>query len=267
MISFDDLGNLGRLGNQMFQYASLRGIASKHGYEYCIPPRSIFGLRDEKVKNTDITLYECFKLPEVEYRITNYPKVMEPPGEFHLRLWENCPDNINLFGYYQFKKYFEDIDNNIRQAFTFCDEILEPCREFIFKNYGNSPIISVHVRRTDYLHNIKFHPVQSIEYYQQALNNFSKEIPVLVFSDDVEWCKNQKIFSSDRFCFSEDNNSGVDLCLQSLCTYHIIANSSFSWWGSWLAKSEKIIAPKNWFGESCINKKVEDMQFGNWTWI
>ena len=53
----------------------------------------------------------------------------------------------------------------------------------------------------------------------------------------------------------------------SLCKYHIIANSSLSWWGAWLAKSEKIIAPKNWFGGDCVNKNVTDMEFGNWTWL
>ena len=53
----------------------------------------------------------------------------------------------------------------------------------------------------------------------------------------------------------------------SLCQYHVIANSSFSWWGAWLAKSKKVIAPKNWFGGDCVNKDVSDMEFANWTWV
>jgi hypothetical protein len=94
-----------------------------------------------------------------------------------------------------------------------------------------------------------------------------KDIPVMVFSDGIEWCKEQELFQDDRFIFAEGNNTGVDLCLQSLCTYHIIANSSFSWWGAWLAKSDKIIAPKKWFSGNCIDKSVKDMEFGNWKWI
>jgi hypothetical protein len=50
----------------------------------------------------------------------------------------------------------------------------------------------------------------------------------------------------------------------SLCDYHIICNSSFSWWGSWLAKSKKTVAPKNWFGGDCINHNTEDLYLKNW---
>ena len=53
----------------------------------------------------------------------------------------------------------------------------------------------------------------------------------------------------------------------TLCNYHIIANSSYSWWGAWLGNSNKIIAPKNWFGASCAHKSVDDMVFGNWSWL
>ena len=51
------------------------------------------------------------------------------------------------------------------------------------------------------------------------------------------------------------------------CDYHIIANSSFSWWGAWLGESEKVVAPSNWFADSCAGKSVRDMSFGNWTWL
>ena len=57
------------------------------------------------------------------------------------------------------------------------------------------------------------------------------------------------------------------MCLMSKCKYHIIANSSFSWWGAWLADSEKIIAPKNWFAGDCAHKDTKDMAFGEWTWL
>lgn len=264
MISFDKLGNLGRLGNQMFQYASLRGIAKKHNYEYCLPPRSVFGLYDSKVKNTDITLYECFNLPEVEYKITNYPLLMEPPNEFHNYIWDKCPNNINLFGYYQFKTYFENAENEIRNAFTFVDDILDPCEQFFKENFGTSDVISLHVRRTDYLNCPNVHPIQDISYYKKSLEYFPNNNPVLIFSDDIEWCKNQEIFSHDRFLFSEDNNTGVDLCLQTMCKYHIIANSSFSWWGSWLAKSKKTIAPKKWAGDLDTNKYYQDLYLNEW---
>ena len=66
---------------------------------------------------------------------------------------------------------------------------------------------------------------------------------------------------------SEDNDTDIDLCLMSKCNYHIIANSSFSWWGAWLADSEHVIAPKNWFSDSCSNKSTEDIPFGNFEFM
>ena len=66
---------------------------------------------------------------------------------------------------------------------------------------------------------------------------------------------------------AEGNSTDCDLCLMSLCKYHIIANSSYSWWGAWLAKSEKVIAPKNWFGGECVNKNIEDMMFDNFEFL
>jgi len=66
---------------------------------------------------------------------------------------------------------------------------------------------------------------------------------------------------------SEGSASDADLHMMSLCNYHIIANSSFSWWGAWLAKSEKIIAPKNWFGGECVDKSIDDFAFGNFEFL
>ena len=130
---------------------------------------------------------------------------------------------------------------------------------------GNK-VIALHIRRTDYLTNPN-HPSQPMSYYESALKNFDKNDRILVFSDDPEWCQQQEIFADDTIMISQGNDADIDLCLMSKCNYHIIANSSFSWWGAWLAKSEKIIAPKNWFASDCINKKVTDMTFGNWVWL
>lgn len=247
MLANDDLGNLGRLGNQMFQYASLRGLAQRHAYEYCLPPRHVVATRDINVVNSDTTLFECFKIPDAPRLVSNFPKVMESSHGLDENLWNNCPDNISLYGYFQTEKYFNHIENEIREAFIFADEISEPTQEEFKINFGDTEVISIHVRRGDYLLN-DCHIKQTPEYYQSGLDLLPKDIPVLVFSDGIEWCKEQEVFRGERFMFAENNNTSVDLCLQSLCAYHIICNSSFSWWGSWLAKSKKTIAPSKWFG-------------------
>lgn len=264
MISFNHLGNLGRLGNQMFQYAALLGVAYKHDYDYCLPPRSVVATVDPNCINSDITLFECFDISESLFKITDFPTLKQTGHGLDKKIFENCPDEINLYGYFQTEKYFSHIEEKIRKEFTFVGQIKQPTEEMFYNHFGDTEVISLHIRRGDYVKNPN-HPVQSLEYYEKALGMFDDNLPVFVFSDDIEWCKEQKLFDDDRFIFSEDNNTGVDLCLQSLCKYHIIANSSFSWWGAWLSDSEKVIAPKRWFGPPLSEKNnTKDLLPDSW---
>ena len=133
-----------------------------------------------------------------------------------------------------------------------------------FSNFENP--ISLHVRRTDYTTNPN-HTALSLEYYQKALSAFPTG-QVLVFSDDPKWCFEQNIFKDDRFLISENTNQYVDMCLMTLCKRHIIANSSFSWWGAWLAKSEHVIAPKGWFeGSNNSHLDTKDLIPKEWELI
>jgi hypothetical protein len=264
MLSFNHLGNLGRLGNQMFQYASLKGIAKNRGYDFSISPKVFFGEIDEVVKNSDMNIYDVFNLELKTTGLIPNPKLPERIHNFDNELFINCPDNVDLFGYYQTEKYFKHIEDEIRSDFTFNEELRVNCSEFI-KTF-ESKVISLHIRRGDYISNPN-HPVQYIEYYKKALELLPPDLPVLVFSDDFNWCDEQDFFDDDRFMISRESSTDADLCMMSFCNYHIIANSSFSWWGAWLAKSESVIAPKNWFGGDCSNKSVEDFVFGNFKFL
>ncbi len=263
MISFNSLGNLGRLANQMFQYASLKGIAKNRGFDFVIPPENKFGESDPLVRSDPLNIHNCFNIDN--NRIGMYPNQIfaERMHTFDQELFENCPDNIDLFGYYQSPKYFNHIEDEIRKDFSFSQDLVDSCQEVIDTLGGD--VISLHIRRTDYKANPN-HPLQPIEYYNSALDKLPKHSSVVVFSDDYEWCESNEAFSDDRFAVS-NNAADFDLCLMTLCNYHIIANSSYSWWGAWLGNSNKIIAPKNWFGASCAHKSVEDMVFGNWSWL
>ena len=112
MISFNNLGNLGRLANQMFQYASLKGIARNRGYEFSIPPKTVFGTRDPMVNKDVMNIYNVFKL-DTKNKVGLIPNkiLSERMHTFDDELFLNCPDNIDLFGYYQTPKYFEHIEN------------------------------------------------------------------------------------------------------------------------------------------------------------
>ena len=74
----------------------------------------------------------------------------------------------------------------------------------------------------------------------------------------------QEMFASDRFNVSETYDNLVDMCLMTMCSFHVIANSSFSWWGAWLAKSEKVIAPSKWFGPDNQHLDTTDLYCEGW---
>jgi hypothetical protein len=258
MIGFNHLGQHGRLGNQMFQYAALRGIAAARGYDFCIPQSDFV---DEW---KDHQLFETFKLPHNNNRGYQLQPDYYQEKQFHYdqEYVDNCPDQICLFGYFQTERYFENIADSIREDYTFHDEIVETCTEFI--EQVDNPL-ALHVRRTDYVSKAADHPPCSSEYYQEALSKFDDDRNVIVFSDDPVWCKEQSIFSSDRFMVAEGNDNRYDLCLMSLCKDFIIANSSFSWWGAWLANRGGVVAPARWFGEGYTAKNdTRDIVPSNW---
>lgn len=259
MIGFNALGQLGRLGNQMFQFASLKGIARNRGFEYCFPPTQ------NQNEWTDHQLFNPFKLSNttslnVQFIDSSRPVVVEETFSFNEKLFNECPDWVSIQGFFQTEKYFKHIEDEIREDFSFKGEILEPCKEMI-GSIGEA--ISLHVRRTDYLQNPN-HTALDLDYYQTALSKFDDSLPVLVFTDDIQWCNSQEIFSNDRFMISESGDHYVDLCLMSLCKHHIIANSSFSWWGAWLSRSNNVVAPVKWFGESNQDKNTEDLIPERW---
>lgn len=261
-LSFNLLGNLGRLGNQMFQLASLMGIANNNNLDFIIPPKEYFGQQDPNVRVSDANIFNTFKLKSFNYGITTFSNFEERYFHFDEELFNNCSENLNLNGYFQCPKYFNHISKEVKESFTFLDDIQEVCNKSFDENFSGTDVASLHVRRGDYL-NYTHHPVQSLEYYSQGISCFPENIPILVFSDDVEWCKSQELFSGDRFLISENRNTKIDLCLMTMCSYHIIANSSFSWWGAWLANSKQVIAPSNWFGLPYTHD-TKDLYCENW---
>ena len=110
----------------------------------------------------------------------------------------------------------------------------------------------------------KNHPPLGLDYYESALKLFDSDREVIIFSDDTEWCKDQELFADDRFAVAEGGDQFYDMCLMSLCDDFIIANSTFSWWGAWLANRGKVVAPKQWFGEA-LDHDTKDLYCKGWT--
>jgi hypothetical protein len=277
MLACNQLGNNGRLGNQMFQYAALKGIAYRRGFDYCIPPFDQQGI-------DNYGLGDAFNIKSFT-GVANLPSVGEPHFHYSEEFHNTCPDDVTLVGYFQTEKYFKEIEDQIRKDFVFRDEWLEPCKEFL-QEFEEQEIAFLHVRRGDpnlvdrrgfkwaYVNCSDQHPVQPLEYYEEAIKRLPEDMPILVFSDSIEWCKEQEFFQPDRFLFSEPEDKYsdgalvpyVDLCLMSLCDHAIIANSSMSWWGAWLMKNpnKKVIAPKMWFGTAYSQHNTKDIYCDDW---
>ena len=124
--------------------------------------------------------------------------------------------------------------------------------------------IALHIRRGDFLINSDNHYNQSIDYYEKALSKFDSKQQVIIFSDDPEWCVSQDLFASDRFNVSSGNGPYHDLYMVTRCEDFIIANSTFSWWGAWLANRGRVIAPSKWFGPSNAHLGTEDLYPSFW---
>ena len=264
-VSFNGLGNEGRLGNQMFQYAFIRGMSKRYGYDFIIP--------DANANRFDnYGLFDCFELEGCKTGEGSYPTLECRDTAFNQKFLDECTDNTNYSGVFQTEKYFANATEELRKDFTFHKEILDPCQEFI-DNVGD--VIFLHVRRGNsnlvgkrgekwsYQLLQDYHPLMKKEYYLEALSHFDESKKVVVLSDTIDWCKEQDWLQDDRFLFSDssyevfDDGASVpyiDLCLMSLCSGGIIANSSMSWWGAWLQNNTgKIIAPNPWYGAKAYN--------------
>ncbi|MBQ7259372.1 MAG: alpha-1,2-fucosyltransferase, partial [Paludibacteraceae bacterium] len=187
-----------------------------------------------------------------------------------------CPellhaDNCYLQGYWQSEKYFAEVKEQVRQDFQFCLP-LSPEDEQWAKQIQNSNSVSVHIRRGDYLkkRRVEDYNVCSVSYYRSAVKTIQAQVehPVFyVFSDEPEWGKAQEIFPEGTIFVSghTGEKAYIDMQLMSLCRHHIIANSSFSWWGAWLGQQEETItiAPDTWFR----NRPRPDIIPQEWTTI
>ena len=264
-VSFNGLGNEGRLGNQMFQYAFIRGMSKKHGYDFMIPHQNA-----DRFDNYG--LFECFELEGCKTGEGSYPTLECRDTAFNQKFLDECTDNTNYSGVFQTEKYFVDVTEELRKDYTFQKDILDPCQKFIDSvgdaiflhvRRGNSNLVGNRGEKWSYQMLQDYHPLMKKEYYIEALSHFDESKKVIVLSDTIDWCKEQDWLQDDRFLFSDSSyevfNDGasvpyIDLCLMSLCNGGIIANSSMSWWGAWLQNdTDKIVAPNPWYGAKAYN--------------
>lgn len=142
--------------------------------------------------------------------------------------------NHDVDFYYQDMFWFEDNKEAVRALFS--ANIPSPDRR-----------VAIHVRRGDYVGNPFYVDLMETDYYERAMAKFPNST-FLVFSDDIDWCRDQEIFKDCDF--SEGRTELEDMNKMASCRAHIICNSSFSWWGAWLSPAypdNRVIAPLLWY--------------------
>ena len=261
MIGFDYLGKAGQLGNQMFQFAAIKGIAQNRGYDTCIPKHN--QKHHDGIGNIlTIELDNVFDI-ECQRSTIGSDILTEQRFDFDETLFNNCPDNVSLYGFFQTEKYFKHIEDTIRRDFIFKKRIRDECKEIVEEVFDQDPI-ALHIRRGDFLINSGNHHNLSIDWYEKALKKFDPDREVIIFSDDIFWASAQELFKPDRFIISDGNSSYHDMFMMTQCSDFIIANSTFSWWGAWLANTGRVIAPSKWFGPNNAHLNTKDLYPSHW---
>jgi len=263
MITHKSIGYSGRLGNQMFQYAALKALSLKTGFDCFLPnhlnikPDGAFDFTNNKWLEYKLDLLGCFNITSFVKENTLTKIFQEKGFEFDPGI-SLINDHTAIDGYFQSYKYFESFEKEIKKEFTFKPHILEKSKNII-SQYSNP--VAIHVRRGDYVNHPGFWVITP-EYIINALHSLNpgSNVTYLIFSDDIDWCKET---FGEGFVFIEGNNQYEDLCLMSLCNHNIISNSSYSWWAAWLNDNpdKRIVAPKNWFTEP---KSLNDLYPNNW---
>ncbi|AMV31085.1 Glycosyl transferase family 11 [Pirellula sp. SH-Sr6A] len=173
------------------------------------------------------------------------------------RLSSSEPRSIYLHGFWQSQQYFAWCGDEIRRLFSFREKPSmenEPARERI----RSSKSIAIHVRRGDYVTNPKNRAIYatcSLDYYRRAIAYLVEQlgqehVQAFVFSDDPDWVQNNLDIPIPKTVIRHNTDSPVeDLRLMSCCQHHVLANSTFSWWGAWLAfhPHQLVVAPRVWY--------------------
>lgn len=243
MITFSPLGNSGRLGNQLWQIAATLGIADKLGEEVNFPRWSYEDLfcipKELFVDATHGT----------EAHETHLVTHIDPRARIYLQdynLWKDIKDKV--IDWFQPSEHAENLLADIKQA-----------RPLL---YLPRPLLSVHVRRGDNVTNPPgIHPLRPTDYYYTAMSQF-EYASTAFFSDDPKWTQDKFYDDGDFFFHGTPRPKEhepeyatapvldwIDLQLMTKCDFHILSNSTYSYWAAMIARSQGVVYPAPWFGK------------------
>jgi hypothetical protein len=247
MITCNDIDST-QLGNQLFRYAALKSLSLDRNFEIGLPIH----------KNID--LLKCFDIDNIVQSYSPSKEYVEPSYMFCPDFF-NISDNTNITGWFQSYKYIMYREEQVLNSIHFKKNIKESA-ETLFYPYINKEVISIHIRRGDYLLNPETFAFLDMPYYQEAMNYFTRPNSIfMVFSNDMVSAK-ELLGVRDNIIYMENNSHHVDLYLMSMCDHHIIANSTFSYWGAYFNRNVRtvVIAPRKWL----IDRDCSDITPPSW---
>ena len=278
---------LGRLGNNLFQYAFGRVLAERHQvpilmdaswfnertWRYVSPLGRLPGFAKGLARITrpfSVGSRMLLKLTgKHHWQYLAVPVIGEIGSDhsYDARLLD-APGDCVLMGYFQSPLYFREVEQQLRSELSTHGLGLESGHEELAGNLGRPGSVAVHVRRTDYIQNRNLTSL-GVSYYGAAMNQLRNEISGCrfhVFSDDPAWCRD-KFRDPDTEVLTHSNpfDPLTDLHLMSLASHHVIANSSYSWWAAWLGKKpgQRVIMPDRWY-ERGIKAPIEEKCCEGW---
>ena len=251
---------MGGLGNQLFQYAAGRRLAIRHGVELVLDlgwfrheaqlvaaPRRFelepYGLENERIELHPKEILRWEHPSRLRFR---HPRqvIRQRDGDLGVdaRVLE-AVDGVVLIGYWQSEQYFLDVEETIRS-------------DVRRSTASDAGAVAVHIRRGDDIAHPQTHAVHGVlpvEYYDEAMQLVARQVDgarFLAFSDEPEWVK-AELGSSLPLEVAAAARAYDDLAAMADCRHHIIANSSFSWWGGWLGEraDSVVVAPRRWFAD------------------
>lgn len=268
---------MGGAGNQMFQYAAARALALRTGADLVLdilsyrarsrhtPPRSFcldrFPIAARIAPKRQGDPGRLGKLADRAVRwfaTGRVPRLREAHFHFDPRIISARPP-VRLDGYFQSERYFADAEEQIRA------ELAPPAEAgyaaALAHRIGEAQSVSLHVRRTDYTQGdaASVHGLCAPDYYAAAVAELSQRLgplEIFVFSDDIAWAEANLDLKQPATFVSDGRVSDLgELWLMSLCRHHVIANSTFSWWGAWLSPNPDkiVIAPRKWFADGSFD--------------
>jgi hypothetical protein len=272
---------IGGLGNQMFQYALGRALASRHavplkldlsGYrEYTLHGYRLDHLKiaAEVAEDGDLPAFRQAgrigsRIAKILGNLGLAAKVVREDGfQFKSAVLDTRPP-LYLEGYWQSEKYFARVAGELRSEFAL-REPMDAQNLAMAARIAGCNSVAIHVRRGDYVSNPttnEVHGTCGLDYYDRACACIAERVEsahAFVFSDDIGWARaNLRVpFPVTFVDLNGDARNHLDLHLMAACRHQIIANSSFSWWAAWLNPNvdKAVVAPRRWFRRQDIDTR------------